>query len=276
LLPISPTAPSTEEPSFDYQSSLSSSNSTTVKKSEVAMLTVLIRRKWTEKKDTFMSRLILDLRKPEIGGIGQWEILINSDNVNLDNFLPENIKNSFHHGKRKIKSFADWTVAFISFRKAVLYLFSHRRSELDIHFERISELSRASYSIKYILLYEADIRCQVAKMPHLSLFDDFSYLMSKHIMAVHSKTIDKTVRMQTQICLRYNTRFKRCEKSQRCSRLHICSICFNSMKVQVKHPAAFCRAHKKNQLGEHQSRLSFSIDPLATPSQSHVPPYYLY
>jgi len=219
---------------------------------EVAAQTALIRQKWIEEKTILMSRLILDVKKPEIGGIGLWETLINSDDVNLDHFLPENIKNHFQHEKTKIKSFTDWTVAFTSFRTAVLYIFNHRKLELDVHFERISELCRESYSIKRVLIYEADIRRHVAKLPNLSLLADFSFLVDTHFMTIQSKVTHKKIREQKQICLNYNSRFKRCKKSKRCPRLHICSICFDSFKVQKRHPAAFCRTFDRNQRRERQ------------------------
>jgi hypothetical protein len=162
-------------------------------------------------------------------------------------FLPENIKNHFHPQKRRIKSFDDWTITFTFIREAILYLFNHRHFKLDMHFERISELCRR-------------------------LFADFFFLMSKNIMTVQSTMTDKTIREHNQLCLNYNGRSKRC-KLKKCPRLHICSIYFNSVKVQRRHPAAFCPSWRNQRRG-HQSKLVFSFHTLSTLSQLHVPSSY--
>ncbi|CAF4097419.1 unnamed protein product, partial [Adineta steineri] len=140
---------------------------------EIAANTACIRRKWIEDKDTLISQLIADVNKPQISSIHQWELLINSDDIDLNDYLPENIRHSVDHRKKTIESFADWTVAFTYFSKAIIYLFKHRESELDAHFERISNLYREeSPPIKLMLAYEADIRHHVAIMPHLRLIVD--------------------------------------------------------------------------------------------------------
>ncbi|CAF4274173.1 unnamed protein product, partial [Adineta steineri] len=156
----------TEELPFDHCTSLET-GSIILKQDEIAAETALIRRKWVEEKDTLMTRLVVDITKPEIGSINQWETLVNSDDVVLDDYLPENISKIFQGNKKVIESFADWTVAFMSLRKAVLYIFKHRGPELDAHFEHISKLFRDSYSIKLILAYEKDIRHHVTEMPNL-------------------------------------------------------------------------------------------------------------
>ncbi|CAF1476885.1 unnamed protein product [Adineta steineri] len=268
------TTPTGELP-FDHYASLEI-NSMTLGQDEIAAETARIRRKWVEEKDTLMARLVVDLTKPEIGSICQWERLVNSVDVVLDDFLPENIPNLFQHNKKVIESFADWTVAFMSFRKAVLYIFKHRGPELDAHFVHISKLYRDSYSIKLILAYEKDVRHHMATMPDLSLFSDFSSLWNKHFMNVQSTTSAKKTREQKQICPNYNSHFKRCKTSKKCSRLHICSICFNSMKVQRKHPAAFCPAQRSNGRRKHPSRLPFTSNVLSITSQGHRPSHYPY
>ena len=262
-LSTSRTTSSLNELSFDCQSSTESSSMITVNK-ETATRTTFIRHKWIDEKDILFPRLISDLRKPDIGNIAQWESLIKGDDVDLDNFLPQE--------KRKIQSFADWTVAFTSFRKAVLYIFTHRHAELDTHFERIANMCRASHSIKSVLLYEADIRRHVAKMPHLSLFDDFSFLASKYFTKVQSTILDETPGEQKQICRNYNSCFKRC-KLKKCPRLHICSICFNAMQVQMTHSAANCRTSLRNHHWKTLSSLAFSINRLPISSRRHLLPY---
>ncbi|UJR13408.1 hypothetical protein I4U23_000423 [Adineta vaga] len=126
---------------------------------DIAAQTAYIRRKWIEDKDTRMVRLIADVNKPYIGSIHQWEKLINSDNIDMSTFLPENIHCCLHKKITKIESYVDWTTAFSSFRKAILYLFKHRGPELDAHFDRITHLYRQKPSLlEHILVYEATIR----------------------------------------------------------------------------------------------------------------------
>ncbi|CAF4466241.1 unnamed protein product, partial [Adineta steineri] len=110
------------------------SNNLIEEEDEIAAKTACIRRKWIEDKDTLMSQLIADVNKPQISSIHQWELLINSDDIDLNDYLPENIRYSVDHRKKTIESFADWTVAFTYFSKAIIYLFKHRESELDAHF----------------------------------------------------------------------------------------------------------------------------------------------
>ncbi|CAF1367433.1 unnamed protein product, partial [Adineta steineri] len=92
------TTPAEELP-FDHCASLEI-NSMTLGQDEIAAETARIRRKWVEEKDTLMARLVADITKPKIGSIYQWETLVNSDDVVLDDYLPENIPNVFQRNRK--------------------------------------------------------------------------------------------------------------------------------------------------------------------------------
>ncbi|CAF3633323.1 unnamed protein product [Adineta steineri] len=98
LLTQQTTTPAEELP-FDHCASLEI-GSMTLRQDEIAVETARIRRKWIEEKDTLMARLVADITKPKIGSIYQWETLVNSDDVVLDDYLPENIPSFFQHNKK--------------------------------------------------------------------------------------------------------------------------------------------------------------------------------
>ncbi|CAF0780502.1 unnamed protein product [Adineta steineri] len=114
-LSTSRTTKSTEELPFDHCTSLEI-GSIILRQDEIAAETARIRRKWVEEKDTLMARLVVDITKPEIGSIYQWETLVNSDDVVLDDYLPENISNFFQGNKKFVmasRRFCLWFVLMI-------------------------------------------------------------------------------------------------------------------------------------------------------------------